>query len=126
MEGRHMGRTTEGNGVRNHLFARKPSRKPSVLLVLTIMSSSGVKPPLKLLALGKRVILPFPPLLTSNPWTDGGGIRGLSELLIIKEIMHRLMVEENLKRESEGRPLLTSLPKPCHYFNLIGGTSTGG
>ena len=40
--------------------------------------------------------------------------------------MHRLMVEENMKRESEGQPPLTSLPKPCNYFDLIGGTSTGG
>jgi len=40
--------------------------------------------------------------------------------------MHRLMVEENAKRESDGQPLLTVLPKPCDYFDLIGGTSTGG
>ena len=65
-------------------------------------------------------------LLTSSRWTDGGGIRGLSELLIIKEVMHRLMVEENMKRESEGQLPLTSLPKPCDYFDLIGGTSIGG
>jgi patatin-like phospholipase/acyl hydrolase len=45
---------------------------------------------------------------------------------MIKEIMHRLMLEENTKRESDGRPPLTSLPKPCDVFDLIGGTSTGG
>jgi len=103
------------------------NRKPSILLVLTIMSSSGAKQPLKLLALGKRVsFFPFHDVCLLLPGTDGGGIRGLSELLIIREIMHRLMVEENVKRESEGQPLLTSLPKPCDYFDLIGGTSTGG
>ncbi|KAF8961379.1 hypothetical protein BDZ97DRAFT_1208591 [Flammula alnicola] len=75
--------------------------------VLT-MTSSGGEPPLKLLAL------------------DGGGIRGLSELLIIKEVMHRLMVEENTKRKEDGQAPLSSLPKPCDYFDLIGGTSTGG
>ena len=36
------------------------------------------------------------------------------------------MVEENEQRNTEGRPLLDSLPKPCDYFDLIGGTSTGG
>jgi hypothetical protein len=46
--------------------------------------------------------------------------------LIIKEIMHRVMVEENEERKVAGRPLLKSLPKPCDYFDLIGGTSTGG
>ncbi|KAJ6571308.1 FabD lysophospholipase-like protein [Mycena capillaripes] len=57
---------------------------------------------------------------------DGGGIRGLSELLMIRELMHRLMFEENKKRKTLDLPLLNSLPKPCDYFDLIGGTSTGG
>ena len=59
-------------------------------------------------------------------YTDGGGIRGLSELLLIKGVMHRLMVEENKKRTMGGQPPLIHLPKPCDYFDLIGGTSTGG
>ena len=40
--------------------------------------------------------------------------------------MHRLMVEENEKRKNDGEEPLTSLPKPSDYFDLIGGTSTGG
>ncbi|KAG6894445.1 hypothetical protein C0992_006056, partial [Termitomyces sp. T32_za158] len=45
-----------------------------------------------------------------------GGIRGLSELLILQEIMHRLMYMEKTQ----------SLPKPCDYFDIIGGAGTGG
>ncbi|KAI9775931.1 MAG: hypothetical protein M1839_000720 [Geoglossum umbratile] len=43
---------------------------------------------------------------------DGGGIRGLSSLIILKHLM---------KRVNPRSP-----PKPCEYFSLIGGTSTGG
>lgn len=41
---------------------------------------------------------------------DGGGVRGLSSLLILREIM------EDVGQEA----------KPCEHFDLIGGTSTGG
>jgi patatin-like phospholipase/acyl hydrolase len=47
---------------------------------------------------------------------DGGGVRGLSSLLILRDIMTQL----NLERE-ESQTL-----KPCDVFDLIGGTSTGG
>ncbi|KAJ7848220.1 acyl transferase/acyl hydrolase/lysophospholipase [Mycena leptocephala] len=47
---------------------------------------------------------------------DGGGIRGLSSLLILERILYRIQAEEGL----------TQLPLPCEYFDLIGGTSTGG
>jgi hypothetical protein len=40
--------------------------------------------------------------------------------------MHRLMVVENARRERDGEVPLSKLPKPCDYFDLIGGTSTGG
>jgi patatin-like phospholipase/acyl hydrolase len=43
---------------------------------------------------------------------DGGGVRGLSTLQIIKQLME-LIDPENP-------------PKPCDYFDMIGGTSTGG
>ena len=48
--------------------------------------------------------------------SDGGGIRGLAELLILQEIMERIQVQEH--REEA--------PLPCDYFDLIGGTGTGG
>jgi patatin-like phospholipase/acyl hydrolase len=47
---------------------------------------------------------------------DGGGVRGLSSLLILREIM------EDVERRTEA----DETPKPCEYFDLIGGTSTGG
>lgn len=43
---------------------------------------------------------------------DGGGVRGLSTLLILKRLMEAI--------DS------TDPPKPCDYFHMIGGTSTGG
>lgn len=41
---------------------------------------------------------------------DGGGVRGYSSLLILKEVMARI----------------PGNPKPCDVFDMIGGTSTGG
>ncbi|CAG8953838.1 hypothetical protein HYFRA_00006730 [Hymenoscyphus fraxineus] len=43
---------------------------------------------------------------------DGGGVRGMSMLFILEEIMKRIDPD--------------SPPKPCDYFDMIGGTSTGG
>ena len=43
---------------------------------------------------------------------DGGGIRGLSSLMILDRLLRTV------------DPV--SPPKPCEYFDLIGGTSTGG
>ncbi|KAL2890721.1 Vegetative incompatibility protein HET-E-1 [Ceratocystis lukuohia] len=47
---------------------------------------------------------------------DGGGVRGLSSLLILERIMERMKQLENLPE----------LPKPCDRFDFIGGTGTGG
>jgi patatin-like phospholipase/acyl hydrolase len=43
---------------------------------------------------------------------DGGGVRGLSALMILEKLMEAV----NPKAP----------PKPCDYFDMIGGTSTGG
>jgi len=43
---------------------------------------------------------------------DGGGVRGFSMLQILKQLMDVVDPE--------------SPPKPCDYFDMIGGTSTGG
>jgi patatin-like phospholipase/acyl hydrolase len=49
---------------------------------------------------------------------DGGGVRGLSTLYILKGLMTRL----NHERQEKGLPTV----KPCEVFDLVGGTSTGG
>ena len=43
---------------------------------------------------------------------DGGGVRGLSTLQILKQLMETIDPD--------------SPPKPSDYFDMIGGTSTGG
>jgi patatin-like phospholipase/acyl hydrolase len=45
----------------------------------------------------------------------GGGIRGLSSLYVLQELMSRLQVAGDLPE----------IPLPCDYFDLIVGTSTG-
>ncbi|KAK4181732.1 putative calcium-independent phospholipase A2-gamma [Triangularia setosa] len=47
---------------------------------------------------------------------DGGGVRGVTSLLIL----HKLMVTI---KEQHG---LAEIPKPCEFFHMMAGTSTGG
>jgi patatin-like phospholipase/acyl hydrolase len=49
---------------------------------------------------------------------DGGGVRGLSSLYILSNIMTKI----NAERENRNENAV----KPCQVFDLIGGTSTGG
>ncbi|GAW26599.1 putative patatin-like phospholipase [Rosellinia necatrix] len=49
---------------------------------------------------------------------DGGGVRGLSSLYILRCIMVKMNAERQKRGESDA--------KPCEVFDLIGGTSTGG
>jgi patatin-like phospholipase/acyl hydrolase len=42
---------------------------------------------------------------------DGGGVRGLSALMILEQLMEAVIPD--------------APPKPCDYFDMIGGTSTG-
>lgn len=48
---------------------------------------------------------------------DGGGVRGLLTLYILRGLMDRLN-----QARAEGSPV----KNPCGVFDLIGGTSTGG
>ena len=47
---------------------------------------------------------------------DAGGIRGLSELILLKEMMERL----------KDHKKLDSVPRPCEVFDMIAGSGTGG
>jgi len=67
---------------------------------------------------------------------DGGGIQGYSSLLILKALMTKIrdLEEAEARRvsgQSNGRNIparinTRPLPSPCHYFDYIFGTSTGG
>ena len=57
--------------------------------------------------------------ISSSSWLDGGGIRGLSSLYILKQIM----VTAQSKEADRAPP---GSARPCEYFDLIAGTSTGG
>jgi hypothetical protein len=72
--------------------------------------------PLRLLSLGKSTIRFDDGLLREKP--DGGGIRGLSSLYILKSIM---TAAQRKDAQSIG-----GLLYPYQYFDLIAGTSTGG
>ena len=83
--------------------------------------------------------------LEENSWDrkvilslDGGGVRGLTSLLLLQELMSQVAI---LEQEADRNALSSAYSpwvdsgtgdekqqgyKPCHYFDYIGGTSTGG
>jgi len=65
-------------------------------------------------------------LMTTKPLRilslDGGGVRGISTLYILKELMRQIAREH--AANNPGAPDIS--PRPCEYFDLICGTSTGG
>lgn len=71
-----------------------------------------------LLSLGMKSIHTSPNRKVTDVNLDGGGVRGLSTLLILKA----LMAAVNDERMKVGQSAI----KPCQLFDLIGGTSTGG
>ncbi|KAJ5781110.1 hypothetical protein N7457_006270 [Penicillium paradoxum] len=67
--------------------------------------SPAASEPLRILSLGSYIHS-----------SDGGGIRGISSLLILERIMETIRDIHQLDH----------VPLPCEHFDLIGGTSTGG
>ncbi|KAL1714397.1 acyl transferase/acyl hydrolase/lysophospholipase [Schizophyllum commune] len=47
---------------------------------------------------------------------DDGGIRGLSMLMMLRKLLYRVQHTSNL----------STLPRPCEYFDFIAGSGTGG
>ena len=67
--------------------------------------------PLRLLSLGTPsfvVVHHLPHFLC----LDGGGVRGISSLYVLKAVMNKITGDPNAK--------------PCDYFDMMAGTSTGG
>jgi patatin-like phospholipase/acyl hydrolase len=59
---------------------------------------------------------------------DGGGIRGISSLYILKDLLEQIERDRKAAtRNTELRPQAPPTPlRPCEVFDLICGTSTGG
>ena len=68
----------------------------------------------------------FTDILTT--FSDGGGVRGIAALYILREIMWRIRYLETSPEGtmSEGKKSYESLPAPHEFFDLARGTSTGG
>jgi hypothetical protein len=76
------------------------------------------KKPICLLSLGRcAFILLVNRMLISG--IDAGGPQGVSQLLILKNVM------EKLSRDENGDPQ-GPVKRPCEVFDMIGGVGTGG
>ncbi|KAJ7437339.1 hypothetical protein FB451DRAFT_1193330 [Mycena latifolia] len=59
----------------------------------------------------------------SPPSSNGGGAAALSELLILERIMYQVQATPTAPWATLGSK---TTPAPCDYFELIGGSGTGG
>jgi len=82
-------------------------------------------------------------MLTMGPEIDGGGVRGYFSLLVLQKLMEWVKICEDAAARAAGKECLSSFSPcpvpanlshldryqpylPCHYFDYICGTSTGG
>lgn len=70
------------------------------------------------------------PAGTEEPYNllsfDGGGVKGISSMMILKKVMNRVRDIENEISVAENKPVNPEERKPVDYFHLGAGTSTGG
>ena len=63
-------------------------------------------------------------------FVDGGGVRGYSMLILLREFMHKTFeeIQSGIRDPDGDEPDQNSNvePRPCDYFDLIAGTGTGG
>ena len=85
-----------------------------VLIITMSAPTTSVPKGLNLASFGMNWFLAQVVTYQSPP--DGGGIRGLIQLIILDNIMETIKSRYNLEMT----------PSPYEYFDLIGGTSTGG
>ncbi|KAG6865002.1 hypothetical protein C0991_005690 [Blastosporella zonata] len=88
-----------------YLDAATPPESPPAYSLVREMLPTGPLPA------DQVAVTEQPPLRLLS--LDGGGVRGISELYILQDIMARI---------SPNNPNI----KPCEYFDMIAGTSTGG
>jgi hypothetical protein len=74
--------------------------------------------PICLLSLGRNTFIAvMNGMLTGR--TDAGGPQGISQLLILEDVMERLSKDES--GDFQG-----TVKRPCEVFDMIGGVGTGG
>ncbi|KAL8872520.1 MAG: hypothetical protein Q9174_001864 [Haloplaca sp. 1 TL-2023] len=80
-------------------------------------------PPLRILSFGMFTMRLNSERELTPSATDGGGVRGLSSLLLLEQLLQRVV---SLLEGDPRHDTVSDTIRPCEYFDLIGGTGTGG